>query len=214
MKHHAQHSHNMRAKHLLSRTGYASGGDVAQDKAMISKAFKEHDAQLHDGKKTHLKLKTGGTVEGKASGGRLDKMARGGHKKHKAHVTVNVLNHPGAGAMPPPPPMPPPAPIMPPGGPMPGGPMAGPGGPPMSPGGMKSGGRMAKKKAMGGMMGAPTQGYSKGPLPPAPMTEPHLARGGRLGGKPAPHMTGGAASGVGREEKADLEERKAKPKAK
>ncbi|CAB4122333.1 hypothetical protein UFOVP35_3 [uncultured Caudovirales phage] len=41
--------------------------DLAQDKAMIKKAFKEHDMQEHKGDKgTKIKLKTGGTVEGNA----------------------------------------------------------------------------------------------------------------------------------------------------
>ena len=34
--------------------------DMAQDKAMIKKAFKQHDAQQHEGKKTVLKLAAGG----------------------------------------------------------------------------------------------------------------------------------------------------------
>jgi hypothetical protein len=35
--------------------------DTAQDKSMIKKAFKQHDAQKHgDGKGTSLKLKKGG----------------------------------------------------------------------------------------------------------------------------------------------------------
>lgn len=213
---HTKHSQHMRAKHLMARTGYASGGDVSQDKAMIRKAIDQHDDQLHGGKKTHLSLKTGGAVEGHKSGGRLDKLARGGahhgKKKGKTHVTVNVLNHSGP-TMPqkpmvPPMPMPPPPdPAM--AGPPGGGPMPPPA---MGPGGMKTGGRMAKRAA-GGSMGAPTQGYSTKKIPEPPV-EKHLARGGRLGGKPAPHMTGGAASGVGREEKAALEAKKAKPKAK
>jgi hypothetical protein len=37
--------------------------DMAQDKAMIKSAIKQHDAQLHGGKKTNLKgLKGGGYV--------------------------------------------------------------------------------------------------------------------------------------------------------
>jgi len=49
--------------------GYAKGGeasksDTAQDKAMIKKAFKQHDAQEHKGGKgTDLKLKKGGNVK-------------------------------------------------------------------------------------------------------------------------------------------------------
>jgi hypothetical protein len=47
----------------------AEGGDTAQDKAMIKKAFKQHDSQEHKGGKgTDLKLKKGG----------MKKMATGG----------------------------------------------------------------------------------------------------------------------------------------
>jgi hypothetical protein len=34
--------------------------DMGQDKAMIKKAFKQHDTQKHTGKGTTLKLKQGG----------------------------------------------------------------------------------------------------------------------------------------------------------
>jgi hypothetical protein len=46
--------------------------DLAQDKAMIKKAFKQHDAQEHKGGKgTSLKLKKGGpTSEDRMSMGR------------------------------------------------------------------------------------------------------------------------------------------------
>jgi len=44
--------------------------DMAQDKAMIKKAFKEHDAQEHPGKHTKLVLKKGGMP--------MKKMAKGG----------------------------------------------------------------------------------------------------------------------------------------
>jgi hypothetical protein len=44
--------------------------DTAQDKAMIKKAFKEHDAQEHKGGKgTKLKLSTGGVANGMKKGG-------------------------------------------------------------------------------------------------------------------------------------------------
>jgi hypothetical protein len=52
----------------------AEGGkaDMAQDKAMIKKAFKQHDAQEHkDGKGTDLKLKTGGTPPKFKGGGSI-----------------------------------------------------------------------------------------------------------------------------------------------
>ena len=44
--------------------------DLAQDKAMIKKAFKEHDAQEHPGKHTKITLKKGGMP--------MKKMAKGG----------------------------------------------------------------------------------------------------------------------------------------
>lgn len=199
----------MKAIHLLKRTGHASGGAIGTYKSggtippVVAKS----------------KLKTGGAVEGKASGGRLDKLARGGKHGKKPHVTVNVMNHPSTPISPQIPPIPvglggagPRPPMAPPSAP-PTGPM-GPGGPPMGPGGMKTGGKI-KKRAVGGpmgrSMGAPTQGYSTSPTPQMPVMEKHLKSGGRLGGKAAPHMTGGAASGVGREEKSELV--KEKPKA-
>jgi hypothetical protein len=44
---------------MMAKEGMKS--DVAQDKAMIKKAFKQHDAQEHKGGKgTMLKLKKGG----------------------------------------------------------------------------------------------------------------------------------------------------------
>jgi hypothetical protein len=49
--------------------GMKEGGDTAQDKAMIKKAFKQHDAQEHKGGKgTMLKLKKGGKY---ATGGEI-----------------------------------------------------------------------------------------------------------------------------------------------
>ena len=50
--------------------------DMAQDKAMIKKAFKQHDMQEHKGDKgTSLKLKHGGKM---ATGGAMQKYATGG----------------------------------------------------------------------------------------------------------------------------------------
>ena len=61
-------------------------GDMAQDKAMIMKAFKEHDAQEHKGGKgTKLKLKNGGTTK-----------VVDGDKKDTAHGTgVVKMGKPG-----------------------------------------------------------------------------------------------------------------------
>jgi hypothetical protein len=70
--------------------GYAEGGmsDTAQDKAMIKKAFKQHDMQEHKGGKgTTLKLASGGSASSRADGcatqgktkGTFIKMAGGGY---------------------------------------------------------------------------------------------------------------------------------------
>jgi len=55
----------------MKKGGMAEGGmsDKAQDKAMIKKAFKQHDAQEHKGGKgTSLKLAKGGTFRSSANG--------------------------------------------------------------------------------------------------------------------------------------------------
>lgn len=71
---------------MRKKGGKAEGGeskaemkaDKAQDKAMIGKAFKQHDTQKHgDGKGTKLKLKHGG-MKGYATGGVIQKFATGG----------------------------------------------------------------------------------------------------------------------------------------
>lgn len=79
--------HNEALAHL-KKAGYSSGGDIAEDKALIKKAIGEHDKQLHGGKHTKLKLATGGNVHGGKSHGRLDKKGRG---------HVNVIVNSGAG---------------------------------------------------------------------------------------------------------------------
>jgi len=43
--------------------------DLKQDKALIKKAFKQHDKQEHPGMHTKLKLKKGGMVGGKTNEG-------------------------------------------------------------------------------------------------------------------------------------------------
>jgi len=48
-------------RHAKKASGGAVHDDVAADKALIKKAFKMHDSQLHEHKKTNLtKLKKGG----------------------------------------------------------------------------------------------------------------------------------------------------------
>jgi len=78
--------------------GYKSGGDVEQDKQLVKKALRQHDKNMHGGKKEDIKLKKGGRahkegggllealspvmlakklIEGKKSGGRTKKAAGG-----------------------------------------------------------------------------------------------------------------------------------------
>lgn len=100
-----------KAAQVLKTAGYAKGGAVkdgaakeeAEDKAIAKRAIAQHEAHDHKGeKKTKLKLKHGGHVEGGKAKHRLDKMARGGANKHKnskdAKTKVNVIVAPGAGA--------------------------------------------------------------------------------------------------------------------
>lgn len=67
----------MRPDDMPHANGGRVDGDKAQDKAMIKKAMREHDVQLHGGKHTKLALKSGGPVHmtaGAESGvGRLQK---------------------------------------------------------------------------------------------------------------------------------------------
>lgn len=129
-KHAEEGAGKARAKHLIK--GYKRGGkvhsDEAADRKLFGKMIKEHE-------KGEMK------VEGRASGGRLDKFARGGRAKHKGNNTkINIVvapkgPHPADGAAPPVPMGPPP---------MGGGPLAGPpmGGPPPGLGGPKPPGMM------------------------------------------------------------------------
>jgi len=68
---------------MMKKGGEA--GDMAQDKAMVKKAFKQHDMQEHKGGKgTKLSLKTGGVAMGAAgyaSGGGVKMGNGGGFKK-------------------------------------------------------------------------------------------------------------------------------------
>jgi len=55
---------------------YKEGGDVKQDKALIKKAFKQHDEAEHDKEPTEIKLKSGSRV--KKEKGTVKKFAKGG----------------------------------------------------------------------------------------------------------------------------------------
>lgn len=187
----AEHKHTKKARALLVRAGYKAGGslrhpDEAEDKKLIGKAFKEHDAQLHGGKRTKLKLSDGGCAMGGEPRARGDRKPRGKHG-HKTVVNVVV----GRGA-PDKQPVPVPVPVPPPG--------AGPvlaGGPPVPPPGMvppgplgqKHGGRSFKKGGKVDSMRSKIKGLPDG----------RLKRGGRA--KAAVPMTAGAGGGEGRLQK-------------
>ena len=62
----------------FKKGGVMKHDDLAQDKALIKKAFKQHDAQEHKGGKgTKLSLKKGGCAK-MCGGGKTKKMASGG----------------------------------------------------------------------------------------------------------------------------------------
>jgi hypothetical protein len=74
----------------MKKGGKAEGGkaDMAQDKAMIKKAFKQHDMQEHKGGKgTSLKLKKGGKM---ATGGVVE--AQGGYKAGGVISKSGIIN--------------------------------------------------------------------------------------------------------------------------
>jgi len=53
--------------------------DMAQDKAMVKKAFRMHDKQEHKGSSTDLSaLKKGGKIKKMCGGGKMKKYAKGG----------------------------------------------------------------------------------------------------------------------------------------
>jgi hypothetical protein len=97
----------------MKKGGKAS--DTAQDKAMIAKAMKQHDAQEHKGGKgTKLKLATGGLTNPMKKGGSTNdflntktvkmktaegyqKYADGGAVSGNALKTVNMVTTPGTG---------------------------------------------------------------------------------------------------------------------
>jgi hypothetical protein len=107
-----------RAHSMLRASGYATGGDVKQDKAMVRSAVRQHEAALHGGKSAPLKLARGGSVKKPsttvnvivASGGASnDAQSLRGSMQRGMHAPPM-----GAGASPMTPPMAPPPPAPPP----------------------------------------------------------------------------------------------------
>lgn len=199
----AMESHAKR-QHMYARGGKVHD-DEKEDRALVRSMVKKEDLKP--------KRADGGAVEGRARGGKTDRP----HGK----TVVNVIAPGGAPAMPMRPPMPPPmmaggppphgAPGLPPRpvgglGPAPG-PMMPPGAPMRARGGRASGGDVddnmgidtnPKDRDLGnGMMQHSTSPRSLRQATPPQRDDkvPVRARGGK--------MTGGAMSGVGREEKAE-----------
>lgn len=191
-----ENSKRKKARALLSRSGYKTGGhvkhsDEAEDKSLIKKEVKPSALKK--------KLADGGCADGGNPKPRADRLKRGGRAKHHgkkpSHTQVNVIvGHGGQKAVPVPKPVPVPVPVGGPGG---AGPMAGPpGGAPMPPpdqsGGMGGPGPMGLKK--GGRAKRSMGGNDREKMPGMPMG--HFKRGG----KTYP-IKDGAGGGEGRLEK-------------
>jgi hypothetical protein len=71
-------------------------GDKAQDKAMIMKAFKQHDAQEHKGGDTKLKLATGGLTNPMKKGGKVNtSKADPGYERYATGGLTNPMKKGG-----------------------------------------------------------------------------------------------------------------------
>lgn len=197
----AEHTRRKNARAKLNKMGYAVGGHVKGDKKVATKAVREHEDGLHDGKHAKLKLKTGGVAEGNEPKHRADRMSRGGKSKgHKGgHTTVNVVV---AGQHPKPVPVPVPKPVPvpvaagpgaggPPPEPMPMPPGQDPNAPPM---GLKRGGRAKRADSGSADLKMESQRDKIKGLP-----DGQFKKGGRTR-MPVP-MDSGAGGGKGRLEK-------------
>lgn len=169
-----------RGHRMLREAGYASGGDVAQDKRMVTKAIRQHETQEHGGKHSKLKLAKGGPVQKRADGGAIRKpaitanviVAAGGKGQGASDESAMRKSIQGGMHAAPPAIAPAPPPM--------GGPGMGAGLPPGIGGG-------APTIAPPAMAGAP---LGAGPMPGAP---PRFQKGGVIPGAPYQRRRGGKA---------------------
>jgi hypothetical protein len=166
-------------------TGKKGGGQVHPDEGQDRKLF--HDLMVKH-EKAELKSL------GKASGGRLDKYARGGKVKPK--ININIISVPHGESPATPPPLPPAMGL--PGRP----PMAGPPVPPGAPSGPAIGpGAMPMKKSGGSISGLSTKENIQKWAARAERN--HKASGGKVTGQ-----KGGSETGVGRLDKVKMQKKK------
>ena len=88
------------ASALFKKGGEAvDKADIKQDKVIVKKAFKMHDKQSHEGKKTDLsKLARGGGIESKGkTKGTMVKMAKGGGVESKGKTKGKMIAMCGGG---------------------------------------------------------------------------------------------------------------------
>ncbi|MDE2106103.1 MAG: hypothetical protein KGL39_53265 [Patescibacteria group bacterium] len=120
--------HKTKARKMVRGAGYKTGGFSAASKSdpatkgEVIKAVHQHEAAEHHGKKTTLKLKSGGVAAEEKSHSRPDKKPRLAKGGRAAHTKINIMVAPGkgdaaplpaAGAAMPPPQMPPRPPMAP-----------------------------------------------------------------------------------------------------
>lgn len=181
----AEHSGRKKARAMLNRTGYSTGGHVKTNIGGSVGASLAHKATGGEvAAPAPAKLKTGGTVMGGTGSVRLDKAARGGGmKRHKGHTTNVVV------AMPNPQPHPVPVPV----------PMGG-GHPPM--GGGAPGGAPPMPPPGAGPGMAAGAGSLPGGAPGMGMKPAGLKRGGPVKAGFKYPIDDGSGGGEARKEKA------------
>jgi len=189
-------------KGLFRKRGGSAHSDIAEDKKLIKKAFRQHENAEHGGKHAELHLKKGGYAKKKhggsmsvsdgeyegtrPTGGRLARR-RGGAAKGKMNVNIIIAQKPTDGSH-----------MMPPGaGPAPARPVPVPPAPPPGGAPMGAGAPMPMPMPM-----PPAGGGA--PMPPPPMGRKHGGKVGHRSYKFVKDMDAGAGGGEGRREKVKI----------